>query len=54
MHRVYAYGVVAPSTLIEPEDGYPPEGGYAELRAVHRSFGGDAAAGAHGGYPPFA
>jgi sugar/nucleoside kinase (ribokinase family) len=42
-HEVYAYGVVAPSTLIEVEGGYPPEGGYAELRAVRRSFGGEAA-----------
>ncbi len=47
MHEVYAYGVVAPSTLIEVSDGYPPEGGYAELRAIHRSFGGEAAGSAY-------
>ena len=38
--------MAAPSTLIEV-DGYPPQGGYAEFRAVHRSFGGEAAGGAY-------
>jgi sugar/nucleoside kinase (ribokinase family) len=43
MPDVYAYGVVAPSTLIELRDGFPPPGGYAEIAAVHPSLGGEAA-----------
>lgn len=42
-HDVYAFGVVAPSTLVVLDDDYPPSGGYAEVEAVHRSFGGEAA-----------
>lgn len=47
MHDVYAYGVIAPSTLIELSDDYPPAGGYAEIAAVHPSIGGEAAGGAY-------
>lgn len=47
MHDVYAYGVIAPSTLIELADEYPPAGGYAEIAAVHPSIGGEAAGGAY-------
>jgi sugar/nucleoside kinase (ribokinase family) len=47
MHDVYAFGVVAPSTLIVLEDDYPPSGGYAEIAGVHPSFGGEAAGGAY-------
>ncbi|MBT8212271.1 MAG: carbohydrate kinase family protein [Acidimicrobiia bacterium] len=47
MHDVYAYGVIAPSTLIEIRDTFPSEGGYAEVSAVHRSLGGEAAGGAY-------
>ena len=43
MHDVYAYGVIAASTLVEVGDAYPPEGGYAEIRSVQRSMGGEAA-----------
>jgi sugar/nucleoside kinase (ribokinase family) len=46
MHDVYAYGVIAPSTLIELSDAYPPPAGYAEIGAVHPSLGGEAAASA--------
>jgi len=47
MHDVYAFGVIAPSTLIVLEDPYPPSGGYAEIAGVHPSFGGEAAGGAY-------
>jgi sugar/nucleoside kinase (ribokinase family) len=47
VHEVYAYGVIAPSTLVETAGQYPDEGGYAEIVAVHPSIGGEAAAGAH-------
>ncbi|NND84138.1 MAG: hypothetical protein HKN46_03220, partial [Acidimicrobiia bacterium] len=47
MHDVYAYGVIAASTVLELEDPYPAEGGYAEIRAAHRAFGGEAAGGAY-------
>ena len=47
MHDVYAYGVIAASTLVELEGGFPPEAGYAEVSEVHHSLGGEAAAGAH-------
>ena len=47
MHAVYAYGVIAPSTLVELDDGFPPEAGYAEIRTVHESFGGEAAGSAY-------
>ena len=47
MHDVYAYGVIAPSTLIEILDPYPAEAGYAEIEGVRRSLGGEAASGAY-------
>lgn len=47
MHDVYAYGVIAPSTLIELADEYPSAGGYSEITAVHPSLGGEAAGGAY-------
>lgn len=47
MHDVYAYGVIAPSTLIELRDDYPSPGGYAEIAGVHPSIGGEAAGGAY-------
>jgi sugar/nucleoside kinase (ribokinase family) len=47
MHDVYAYGVIAASTVVELESAYPEEAGYAEIRRVHRAFGGEAAGGAH-------
>ncbi len=47
MHDVYAFGVIAPSTLLVLEDDYPPSGGYAEIAGVHPSFGGEAAGGAY-------
>jgi sugar/nucleoside kinase (ribokinase family) len=47
MHDVYAFGVIAPSTLLVLEDEYPPSGGYAEIAGVHPSFGGEAAGGAY-------
>lgn len=47
MHDVYAYGVIAPSTLIELADEFPQPGGYAEIAAVHPSIGGEAAGGAY-------
>lgn len=42
MHDVYAYGVIAPSTLIELSDDDPSPGGYAEIAGVHPSIGGTA------------
>ncbi len=47
MHDVYAYGMIAPSTVLELDDDYPPPAGYAELAAVHTSIGGEAAASAY-------
>ena len=47
MHDVYAFGVIAPSTLLVLEDDYPPSGGYAEIAGVYPSFGGEAAGGAY-------
>jgi sugar/nucleoside kinase (ribokinase family) len=47
MHDVYAFGVIAPSTLLVLEDEYPPSGGYAEIAGVYPSFGGEAAGGAY-------
>lgn len=47
MHEVYAFGMIAPSTLIVLDDDYPPPGGYAEIAGVHPSFGGEAAGGAY-------
>lgn len=47
MHDVYAYGVIAPSTLLELADEYPRPAGYAEIAAVHPSIGGEAAGSAY-------
>ncbi len=47
MHDVYAYGVIAPSTLVELIDEFPTMGGYAEIAAAHPSIGGEAAGGAY-------
>jgi sugar/nucleoside kinase (ribokinase family) len=47
MHDVYAYGVIAPSTLLELADEYPPAAGYAEIVAAHPSIGGEAAGSAY-------
>lgn len=47
VHDVYAYGVIAASTLVELQRGFPQEKGYAEVSTVHRSVGGEAASGAH-------
>ncbi|HUS42566.1 MAG TPA: carbohydrate kinase family protein [Ilumatobacteraceae bacterium] len=47
MHEVYAFGMIAPSTLIVLDDDYPPPGGYAEIAGVYPSFGGEAAGGAY-------
>jgi sugar/nucleoside kinase (ribokinase family) len=47
MPDVYAFGVIAPSTLVVLEDDYPPPAGYAEIAGVHSSIGGEAAAGAY-------
>lgn len=47
VHDVYAYGVIAPSTLVELAGGFPPRAGYAEIAAVHGSIGGEAAGSAY-------
>lgn len=47
VHDVYAFGVIAPSTLLVLDDEYPPSGGYAEIAGVYPSFGGEAAGGAY-------
>ncbi len=47
MHDVYAYGVIAPSTLIELVDEFPDAGGYSEIAGAHPSLGGEAASGAY-------
>ena len=47
MPDVYAYGVIAPSSLIELVDDFPAAGGYAEIVAAHPSLGGEAAGGAY-------
>jgi sugar/nucleoside kinase (ribokinase family) len=47
MHDVYAYGVIAPSTLIELSDEFPAASGYAEIAGVYPSIGGEAAGGAY-------
>jgi ribokinase len=43
MQDVYAYGVIAPSTLYVLEDDFPPQGGYAEIVGIFHSTGGEAA-----------
>ena len=47
MHEVYAFGVIAPSTLIELAGAFPAEAGYGEITRIHPSLGGEAAAGAY-------
>lgn len=47
MHEVYAYGVIAPSTLIELDGAFPSEAGYGEIIGIHPSLGGEAAGGAY-------
>jgi sugar/nucleoside kinase (ribokinase family) len=47
MHDVYAFGVVAPSTLIELADDLPAPGGYGEIASVRVSIGGEAAGSAY-------
>jgi sugar/nucleoside kinase (ribokinase family) len=47
MHQVYAYGVIAPSRLVELDGSFPHEAGYAEIMRIHPSLGGEAAAGAY-------
>lgn len=47
MHDVYAFGVIAPSTLIELADDLPAPGGYAEIASVRVSIGGEAAGSAY-------
>ena len=42
---MYAYGVIAPSTLVELEGDFPEVAGYGEIAQVHPSIGGEAAAG---------
>jgi len=43
MHDVYAYGVIAPSTLYVLEADFPQPSGYAEIVEIHHSTGGEAA-----------
>ncbi len=47
MHQVYAYGVIAPSRLIELDGAFPSEAGYGEITRIHSSLGGEAAGGAY-------
>lgn len=47
MHEVYAYGMIAPSTLLELADDFPQPAGYAEIDAVYPSIGGEAAGSAY-------
>lgn len=47
MHDVYAYGVIAPSTLYELDQDFPPPSGYAEIAGIYASIGGEAATGAY-------
>lgn len=47
VHDVYSYGVIAPSTLIELADDYPPPSGYAEIAGMQESIGGEAASSAY-------
>ncbi len=42
-YDVYAYGVIAPSTLYLLQDPYPVRSGYAEIAEVYRHIGGEAA-----------
>jgi sugar/nucleoside kinase (ribokinase family) len=47
MHEVYAYGMIAPSTVLALDDAYPRPSGYAELAGVFPSIGGEAASSAY-------
>jgi len=50
MHDVYAYGIIARSTLFTLDGDFPPRGGYAELDGVAElgdTVGGEAAGGAY-------
>ena len=47
MHDVYAFGVVAPSTLYELTGDFPAAAGYGEISGVHPSIGGEAAGSAY-------
>lgn len=47
MHDVYAYGVIAPSRLVELDGSFPDEAGYGEITRIHPSLGGEAAGGAY-------
>lgn len=44
MYDVLAYGVIAPSRLVELEGAFPTEAGYGEITRTHPSLGGEAAA----------
>lgn len=50
MHDVYAYGIIARSTLCTLEGDFPPRAGYAEIAGVAElgdTVGGEAAGGAY-------
>jgi sugar/nucleoside kinase (ribokinase family) len=50
MHDVYAYGIIARSTLCTLEGDFPPRAGYAEISGVAElgeTVGGEAAGGAY-------
>lgn len=47
MYDVYAYGMIAPSTLYVIKDKFPAAGKYAEVSHVFHSTGGEAANGAY-------
>ena len=50
MHDVYAYGIIAQSTLCTLEGTFPPRAGYAEISKVAEvghTIGGEAAGGAY-------
>ncbi len=51
MHDVYAYGIIARSTLCTLEGDFPPRAGYAEIAGfaeLGETVGGEAAGGAYG------
>jgi sugar/nucleoside kinase (ribokinase family) len=47
VHEVYAYGVIAQSTLCVLEGDFPSRAGYAEIVDVIESFGGEAVGSAY-------
>lgn len=50
MHDVYAYGIIARSTLCTLDGRFPPRGGYAEIAGIAElghTVGGEAAGGAY-------